>query len=407
MRGSKPRLHFFGKHSRIAEPPRHTSTLPMKIVQLTTDNREYSKNYAAAAPYFGTAPEALLEGFAQLPDVEVHVVCCLRAPVQSPVKLAPNIHYHSLLVPKSGWMSTFYQGCIRAVRQTLKELDPDIVHGQGTERDCAISAVYSGFPNVVTIHGNMAELQRLGLQGHRMFGALAARLETHALRRTEGVFCNSAYTDGLVKPRAKKTWGVPNPIRSAFFQPVAGTPNSDIPHFLNVGLVNPRKRQLEILQSLRKLKHAGYDFKIIFAGGLSETSEYGKRFVEELKAAEKEGFAEYAGFLDVRQMVELMDRCSGFIHFPTEEAFGLVVAEAMARGLKFFGANLGGIRDIVQGIPSAETFDDFNGLETGIRNWLGTGAPRHPEVAAVIADRYHPQVIAQRHMEIYREVLNK
>src|ERR1039457_6547984 len=132
----------------------------MRIALLTTDNRTMFKDFRTPAPYFGTAPEALMQGFARTPEVEVHVVSCIRAKVQSPPKLAPNIFFHSLHVPKIGWMRTGYQGCIRAARKKLKGIQPEIVHGQGTEMDCAINAVFSGFPNVVTIHGNMAELAR-------------------------------------------------------------------------------------------------------------------------------------------------------------------------------------------------------------------------------------------------------
>jgi hypothetical protein len=54
----------------------------------------------------------------------------------------------------------------------------------------------------------MAELARLS--GARIGGYewLAARLESFALRRAAGVFCNTAYTEGLVRPRAPKTWRV-------------------------------------------------------------------------------------------------------------------------------------------------------------------------------------------------------
>src|ERR1700726_4756162 len=107
----------------------------MKVAILTTDNREHYKDYEAAAPYFGTAPEALLQGFALMPELEVHVVSCVRASLNSPARLAPNIFFHSLYVPKIGWMSTGYQGCIRAIRAKLKEIQPDLVHGQGTERE--------------------------------------------------------------------------------------------------------------------------------------------------------------------------------------------------------------------------------------------------------------------------------
>ena len=50
------------------------------------------------------------------------------------------------MCPKIGWLRTLYQGCVRATRRKLREIQPDIVHGQGTERDCAIGAVLSGFP---------------------------------------------------------------------------------------------------------------------------------------------------------------------------------------------------------------------------------------------------------------------
>ena len=116
--------------------------MPLKIAFLTTDNRENFKEYELSTPYFGAGPEALLQGFGALSGIEVHVVSCTQRPMQSPEKIDKNIWFHSLYVPKIGWLRTLYQGCIRAVRRKLKDLQPDIVHGQGTERDCAISTVF-------------------------------------------------------------------------------------------------------------------------------------------------------------------------------------------------------------------------------------------------------------------------
>src|SRR5438552_2279906 len=104
----------------------------MKIAFLTTDNRENDRTYSESVPRFGMAPEALLHGFSSLSEIQVHVISCTQKPMQSPKKLADNIWYHSLEVPKLGWMRTTYQGCIRAVRKKLKRIQPDIVHGQGT-----------------------------------------------------------------------------------------------------------------------------------------------------------------------------------------------------------------------------------------------------------------------------------
>src|SRR6202020_993017 len=98
----------------------------MKVAILTTDNREHYRNYAATAPSFGAAPEALLQGFATMSDLEVHVISCTQKPMKSPEKLTENTWFHSLYVPKVGWMRTSYQGCIRAVRRKLKVILPDI-----------------------------------------------------------------------------------------------------------------------------------------------------------------------------------------------------------------------------------------------------------------------------------------
>ncbi len=132
-------------------------SLEMRIAILTTDNREHYKDYTNPVPHFGTAPEALLQGFALLPELEVHVVSCARARMKSPEKLAPNIIFHSLYVPQLGWMRTLFWGCIQAVRRKLKEVRPDLV-----------------------------------------FPWLAARLESLTIPRSFGVVCITNYTQQAV-----------------------------------------------------------------------------------------------------------------------------------------------------------------------------------------------------------------
>ena len=381
----------------------------MKIAILTTDNREHLKDYSNPAPHFGAAPEALLQGFARLPEAEVHVVSCVRQPMQSPEKLAENIWYHPVIVPKIGWMTTAYQGCIRAVRKKLREIGPDIVHGQGTERDCAMTAIHSGFPNVLTIHGNMAELARLFGAPPFRYHWLAARLEDWALPRTAGVFCNSAYTESLVRPRAKKVWRVPNAIRMPFFDVAAAKERFKTPTIINVGVICPRKRQLEILQLAEELHQDGLRAQFLFVGALPLGDECQKLFCHQMKAAEAAGYAFHVGTKTPEELVELFDQAGAMLHFPNEEAFGLVVAEALARNMKFFGSALGGIVEIASGLELAELHveNDWASLKKSIAGWLEQGCPRPMSASAEIAARYHPQVIAREHLAIYREVLGR
>jgi glycosyltransferase involved in cell wall biosynthesis len=379
----------------------------MRVAFITTDGRDLLKNYASTVPDFGTAPQALLQGFAQLPEVEVHVVSLLQQPVRSPEKLADNIFFHSLLVPKIGWLRTGYQGCIRAVRKKLKEIQPDIVHGQGTERDCAISAAISGHPNVITIHGNMAELARRFKAPAGSYVWLAGKLENFVLKRTGGVFCNSAYTEGLVGPRAKKTWRVPNALRAEFFGPQPPPPAARC-QLLNIGVITPRKRQLELLDAVERLRSAGVDFHFRFVGDAPAADDYARAFLEKIRPLEAAGVASHFAPMQTTELVAEFDRNHAVVHFPSEEAFGLVVAESLARGCQFFGARTGGIVDITAGVAGAELYEvnDWTGLIAGITAWMRNGFGRSADGARQMRDRYSPEVVARRHLEIYREVLN-
>jgi glycosyltransferase involved in cell wall biosynthesis len=379
----------------------------MKIALLTTDGREVWKDYGTPAPHFGTAVEALMQGLARMPGVEVHVVACVRARVNAPPKLAANIFFHSLCVPKLGWMRTGYQGCIRAVRNKLKEIQPDLVHGQGTERDCAICAVFSGFPNVVTIHGNMAELARQFGERVGSYGWLAAKLETFTLKRTDGVLCNSAYTEQLVQPRARRTWRVANALREMFFAAAPAPGGAGRCTLLNVGVISARKRQLELLEVARELRQRGLDFEFQFVGDARPDAGYVSAFLEKIKPLEREGVARCVGLKISSDLVQLFDRSAGMVHFSPAESFGLAVAEGLARDLKLFGARVGGVPDIAAGVPGAELFavDDWRGLTLAIADWIRSGFPRARGAAEVMRARYHPENIAQRHVEIYQEVL--
>jgi glycosyltransferase involved in cell wall biosynthesis len=382
----------------------------MRIVQLTTDARQDYRNYSSTTPILGTAPQALLEGFAGLPDVELHVVSCLQKPVVSPSKLFENIWFHSLHVPKFGWLRTGYQGCIRSVRRKLRELRPDLVHGQGTERDCAWCAVWSGFPNVLTVHGVMSEMARAFKARPGSFAWWTRILERHTLKRTRGVFCNSTFTRDLVQDYAPKTWLVPNAVREDFFSVPRPARATIKPILLNVGVICENKRQLELLDLADRWHRAGLQFELRFLGHANPSDPYAARFLAAVAADARKGPISFHGMKQGRELIDCFDAANALIHFPKVESFGLVAAEALCRGLKVFAARTGGLVDILNGLQGVELFarEDFRSLEISVGHWLKEGAPPVGEaVRSVMRERYHPTAIARRHLEIYREVLAK
>jgi len=379
----------------------------MRVALLTTDNREDCRDYSAPVPWFGTAPEALLQGFASLPEVEVHVLSCARARMPSPEKLAPNISFHSLYVPNSGWMRTAYQGCIRAVRRKLKDIRPQIVHGQGTERDCAISAVFSGVPSVLTIHGNMRCVARVMKARMFSFLWLAARLERFTIPRAQGVICLTRHTQEAVADLARRTWMVPNAVDAAFFEINAQPPPGAPPRILCVGDVYALKNQNALIRALDPLSE-NRKFKVIFLGNANAHDPYAAEFSRLVQARP---WCVYHGFAR-RDDLRAHLRQATLLALPSlEENCPMVVLEAMASGVPVVAARVGGVPDLIEEGKTGLFCEprDADSMRAGIERVLKSPAAAEEmarEAKLRAKARFSPGVIAQRHLEIYREVLS-
>lgn len=380
----------------------------MKIAVLTTDNREHYKDYSNPVPHFGTAPEALLQGFAQLKDIEVHVVSCARRPMKSPKKLAPNIYFHSLLVPKMGWMSSLYLGCVRAVRRKLQEIQPDIVHGQGTERDCAISAVLSGFPNVLTIHGNMRLIAAVNRVKPFSFLWLAARLERLTIPRSYGVVCITHYTEGAVSDLARRTWVVPNAVDASFFQVQPQPPAEKAPRVLCVGQVCLRKNQNAFIRALDPLAKRR-KFEVLFLGQTSAGRAYDDEF---LGLVRERPWCVYGGMADREQLKKHLSEATALALPSLEDNCPMVVLEAMAAGVPVMAAKVGGVPDLVE---EGKTGFFCNPLDAGSmsdaveKTLVNVSATREMAGQARQEARrlFDPRTVAQQHVEVYSEIYRK
>lgn len=378
----------------------------MRIALLTTDNREDRKDYSATVPCFGSAPEALLQGFARLPELEVHVVSCAQARMNSPEKLAPNLFFHSLHVPKPGWLRTGYQGCIRAVRRKLRELQPDLVHGQGTERDCALSAVCSGFPNVLTLHGNM----RLIARGHhaRPFSYLwlAARLERFTLPRSNGVICLTQHTRQAVMGLAPRTWIVPNAVDASFFeintQPAPGTPA----RILCVANICQLKNQNALIRALDLL--AGKQpLELRFCGTMNPGDAYGLEF---LRLVKSRPWCVYGGRATRQELKAFLGQATVLLLPSLEENCPMAVLEAMAAGVPVVASRVGGVPEL---IAEGQTGFLCNPREAASITAAVEHVLADPAAAAAAAGQarqrarecFHPELVARRHLEVYAEVL--
>lgn len=379
----------------------------MIVALLTTDNREHLRQHEKTKPFFGTAPEALLQGFAGLPEIQVHVVSCTQIPMQSPAKLADNIWFHSLQVPKIGWMRSAYQGCIRATRRKLHELKPDIVHGQGTERDCSISAVFSGFPNVLTIHGNMRRIAQVNHAKPFSFSWLAARLEGFTVPRSQGVICLTNHTRAAVASLARRTWVLPNALDKGFFDIQANPPPDASPTILCVATVSALKNQNSLIRALDPVA-TQRTFKLVFLGQARRGRPYEDEFFD---LVESRSWCSHEGFADRQKLKWYYQRAAMLVLPSLEENCPMAVLEAMAAGVPVVASKAGGIPDLIQEGKTGLFCDPRDGasMRVGVAKLLEDAEFRQglaAEAKMRAKERFHPLVVARRHVEIYCETLN-
>ena len=379
---------------------------PLRIAIITTDARYWLEGSDQESPNFGTAVRGLLQGFEELHHVEIHVISASPSQLTSPRMLGAHIHFHHVYVPRLGWGKTLFQGCVRATRKLLDEIHPDIVHGQGTERDCAMSAVLSGYPNVVTIHGNMRVHAKLGENRNSLYYKLAAQLEGFCLKRTDGVVAISRYTEDLVKDLAPRTWFLPNAVDRRFFDIELEPPQ--VPRILFVGSIDERKNPLGLIRACEPMLRAG-ECTIAMAGLGNPDHPY---VSEVLKQAGEIPGIKMLGFIDRDELGEEFRRSSLLVLPTFEDNCPMVVLEAMAAGLPVAASRVGGVPDLISHEIDGLMFDPHSSddVRTCIEKLV-----REPETRTRLGnkarltalERFHPKVIAQAHLEIYHNLLGR
>jgi glycosyltransferase involved in cell wall biosynthesis len=363
-------------------------------------------------PTLGAAPTALLQGFADLgPDqIEVHVVSCVKQRGVVALKLAPNIWYRPLFVHSWAFLRTLHLGPAIAVRRLLKQkIQPDVVHSQGIEWWCGLAGALSGYPSVLTIHGNIRAILRDSTLRPLSYWKLQALLGDFAIRRHSGVICISEHVRKDIALSARRTWLIPNALRKEFLQHQEPTPKrSEKPSLLVVGTITENKRPLELLEMLFALQAEGTEFEVTFIGRLGRTGRYEQRFAMRLEEATRLGFARHKEHLDAVALAKTMSQADALLHFPMEEAFGLVVAEAISRGLTVFASNVGGITEVSRGYPKSNLVgpQDLGGLVNKLRLWIRNSSDHNRKYGSeAVSARFCPQLIGRKTIETYSKVL--
>jgi glycosyltransferase involved in cell wall biosynthesis len=160
------------------------------------------------------------------------------------------------------------------------------------------------------------------------------------------------------------------------------------------------KAQDVVLEAVAPLL-ASYGARLVFVGRLdTEPGDDGLAMAELRDRVVYSELKSKVHFLGARQdMPDLMAAADVLVHVPRAEAFGLVLAEAMAIGVPIIASNVGGIPEVVAGtltvvVPPC----DPTALRTALEDYLTWEPEKRNDCIRVGRERaqdFHPTVRAK------------
>ena len=192
------------------------------------------------------------------------------------------------------------------------------------------------------IHHPLADEKGLDAAEH----ARLTRLERESLAQCAGVVVTSAFSErrlgeyGVAASRVRVVPPGTDPARAAV-GPGPGEP----PRLLCVGSVIPRKGQDVLVRALARV--VALPWSCLCAGSLTRAPEFADSVLELGRALGLADRVDFPGELGVPELDTLYHSASMFVLATHYEGYGMVLAEALARGLPVLSTRGGAVPDTV------------------------------------------------------------
>ena len=146
---------------------------------------------------------------------------------------------------------------------------------------------------------------------------------------------------------------------------------------LCVGVVAPHKGQDVLLRALARLTEVG-DWTCTFVGSLSTAPDFVAELRQIIRSERLVMRVNFAGTLAGQELDAAYGRADLVVAPSRTESFGMVVAEALARGIPVVASRVGGIPEALSrsGAGILIPADDPAALETALREWWASPALR-------------------------------
>ena len=358
----------------------------------------------------------LSSALARTPELELHIITESTLVAQRQVVRRDNITYHVL---KTGVPFThrgfpywcpldILTGFSANVRQMLREIgaiNPDLVHGHGTEVGYALTAVKSKRPCLISIQGVISEIFKTSpILRYR----LVRKLEQQTVRQARFFTCRTRFDSGFVlsqNPQAR-IFMIPEAMNPVFFEKTWSP--SEAETILFVGSLLKENGIFTLLEALAVVARQRPRVLLQIIGGASlEQRQSLQQFCERLGIQKN---VEFRGFKLAAEIARYHQAAQMFVMPSENENSPNALAEAMVSGMPVIASDVGGIPSMVQAGESGVLVkpQDPQQLSEAIlrllshpeeRQRLGANAQRAARA------RHWPETVAAQTVAAYQEIL--
>lgn len=220
---------------------------------------------------------------------------------------------------------------------------PDVIHVHGLLNAGLIAEViqqHYPIPYVITEHSSAYARGMVTEQVLTRFRPIAAQA---AMR-----FCVSQAFSRQLTQQFQLSWQVfPNMVSDLFFQPrqpkTAQLTQASM-HFLTLSMLNANKRVDLVIQAFAEAFKGQAHVQLTIAGDGPERHA----LVQQVQSAGVQDQIRFVGGLTRAQAAQQMDQADGFVLASDYETFGVVVIEALAKGVPVIATRCGGPEDSVR-----------------------------------------------------------
>lgn len=348
----------------------------------------------------------LAEELTTLNGLDLHVVAASADISKAFNKAVNGFTVHYLPSQKRLAALTFNTPDVQRLRNTIRELQPDIVHAQG-------STVYAGaavgcpYAHVVTVHGVAGKDERIapGVRNH-LRAMLVSLYERRCISQAANVIVISPYVRiEFQRTLRARTYPLENPIHRRFYE----LANDEVPDtVLFAGRVIRRKGIHNLLKAISAAKQTLPGLELRIAGETRSDPAYFASLERYVRENDLSANVQFLGPLDEETIFKEFARCSLVVLASRQETAPMVIQQAMAAGKPVVATRVCGIPyqvvDQMSGL--LVDYDDVQGLANAMLSLLADKGRRLEmgKQARRLAMRFRADVVARKTREIYEEV---